>query len=325
MLNDITAGIRSELSEVKEYIREALKDQAQNEKLARLLSETMENPGKMIRPVVLLLAAGEYEKEQRDELIAAAAASEILHTSTLVLDDMLDSSPLRRGKKTIYAEYGSNVALYVGDYLLVRAYSYLLDKGYGYEASILMSVGQTACDGEMIQHENLHNASVRMEDYLAAISGKTACFFKGICTMASYITKKDEKTKAVLEEFGETLGMMFQIRDDLLDWQGRTEMTGKPANEDFLEGIYTMPAIYTFAAREYGVRLKAIAEKGDKTDEDVREAVKLVKESGGIAYTEDHLAGLRKKADVIISSLPSDSYTEALKKLAEYCAGKDTV
>lgn len=325
MLNEIEAILEQELYDVREYIREALKGQAENKKLERLLFESVENPGKMIRPVVLLLAAGEYDKEQRDELIAAAAASEILHTSTLVLDDMLDASPLRRGKKTVYAEYGGNVALYVGDYLLVRAYSYLLERGYAYEAKVLMSVGQTACDGEMIQHENLHNTSVRIEDYLAAIRGKTACFFKGICTMASHITKKDEKTKAVLEEFGETLGMMFQIRDDLLDWQGRTERTGKPANEDFIEGIYTLPAIYTFAAEEYGGRLKAIAEKGDKTDEDVREAAGLVMESGGIACTEDHLAGLRKKANDIILSLPSDRYTEALNMLAEYCAGKDTV
>lgn len=325
MLNEIEAWLKPELSDVREYIREALKGQAENKELERLLSETVENPGKMIRPVVLLLAAGEYEKARRDEIIASAAASEILHMSTLVLDDMLDRSSLRRGKKTIYAESGGNVALYVGDYLLVRAYSYLLEKGYVYEARVLMSVGQTACDGEMVQHENLHNTSVRIEDYLSAVKGKTACFFKGICKIACYISKKDEKTQALLEEFGENLGIMFQIRDDLLDWQGMTEMTGKPANEDFLEGIYTMPAIYTFSTKDYGERLKAIAEKENRSDEDILEALRLVEDSGGIADTEDYLAGLRKKTYDIISSLPSDRYIEALKKLVEYCSSKDTV
>ena len=319
-LKDIALLLGPELGDVREYIRKALNDHAENKTLEKILSESMEAPGKMVRPVVLFLAAGEYDKERRDELIASAAAAEIMHTATLILDDFIDRSDMRRGRKTVYAEYGDNVAVLAGDYLLIRAFSYLFEKGYTYEAGVIMSVCHKACDGEMFQHDNLRNTSVGIEDYLTAIRGKTALFFRGMCQMACHITDKDERTSALYEEFGETLGMMFQIRDDLLDWQGRTEDIGKPAHEDFSEGIYTMPAIYTFSTAGYGEKLKDIACKESLSDEDIKEAVRLVKDSGGIARTEEYIEGLRKKADDLISALPPDRYTEALKKMVEYCS-----
>ena len=323
MLEEMIRSLEPDLNCIKEHIREALDHESENSELDRLLHESMENTGKMIRPLLLLLVAGDDKEKHRDELMAVGAAIEMLHTSTLILDDMIDSSPLRRGKPTIHKEYGTEVALYVGDYLLVRTYSYLLEKGCCDEAGILMKVGQTACDGEMLQHGNTGDPAVSMEDYLKAINGKTARFFRAICTMACRITKKDEDLTRLYEDIGETLGMMFQIRDDYLDWTCESSLMGKPVNEDFLKGVYTMPAIYTFPVEVYGDELSRIALKEEKSSEDMKKAVDLVASSGGLLYTRAYLSDLGTKAAGLIASLPKNRYTDAIGLLAGYCALED--
>lgn len=325
MYKGIADYLESDINCAKEYLHAALKGQTKNQELEHILYDAVNNPGKMIRPLILFLTAGDYEEGLKDELMTTAAAVELLHISTLILDDMIDGSPLRRGEMTIQAEYGSDVALYAGDYLLVRAYSYLLEKGYTDQAGTLMKVGQTACDGEMCQHDNLNNLSVKMDDYLRAINGKTAFFFREICSMACRITKMDEKTSKLYEGIGETIGMMFQIRDDLLDWTGESRIIGKPANEDFLEGIYTMPAIYTFSREWYGDRLREIAKKDNLSPKDMIKAVRLVEDSGGIAYTKEYLINESKKALDMLSVLDHSRYTESLGMIIDYCTKQDWV
>ena len=320
MISKVAEWLQPDLGLVKEYMHSAVKGQAENELLERLISESVSNPGKMVRPLTLFLAAGEKGEKQKERLTFTAAALELLHISSLILDDMIDDSKLRRGRITIQAEHGRDVALYVGDYLLVRSYSCLMERGCHKEAEILMKVGQTACDGEMHQRANLHDTGVGIDNYMKAIRGKTAFFFKAICRMACLIAERDDEERERLEEFGEKLGIMFQIRDDLSDWTQDEEKLGKPSGEDFSEGIYTLPAIYTFSKDGYGESLRKIAGKEKLSAEDINEAKRLVTEAGGIEYTEKYLAGLAEETDDIISSLPEDRYTKALKKLVRLCS-----
>jgi heptaprenyl diphosphate synthase len=283
--------------------------------MKNLLRETLGNPGKMIRSALMLLTAGEYDQAQRPELISSAAALEMVHTSSLILDDMIDDSPLRRGRPTVQQVYGKPIALCSGDYLLVAAVSRLYDKGYLRSARELMEVIQIACDGEMIQHEHKGDVHVTRDAYYQCISRKTAALFRMACSMACSITDKEEVYRCNMEELGECIGLMFQIRDDLLDWTRQEEEIGKPINEDFTEGVYTLPAIYTFAQKEYGDRLRVFAEREALSQEEQAQVRSLVTQAGGVAYAREELCSLGQKAEALLHTLEDGTYTQALSDL----------
>ena len=322
MNNNKIDWLLPDISEIKRYIGSAVDRIKAHDQMKRIIKDVMGNPGKMIRPVMMLLAAGEYEEICRDELLSAAAAVEMIHSSSLILDDMIDDSPLRRGKPTVQHVFGKGIALCSGDYLMVAAISDLYDRGYPAAARELMEVIQIACDGEMIQNENVGNIHVRREDYEKAIGGKTAYFFRSVCGMACRITGKSESVKKNLEEFGEILGTVFQIKDDLLDWTREESEIGKPINEDFSEGIYTLPAIYTFSKEGYGEKLKEYAVKDSLTKKDLHEIRRIVREAGGIKYTEAYLRELCKRAEELIDTLPASDYPQKTADAMRYLIDK---
>ena len=322
MNNNTIAWLLPDISEIKRYIGSAVDRIKAHDQMKRIIKDVMGNPGKMIRPVMMLLAAGEYEEGCRDELLSAAAAVEMIHSSSLILDDMIDDSPLRRGKPTVQHVYGRGIALCSGDYLMVAAISDLYDRGYPAAARELMEVIQIACDGEMIQNENVGNIHVSREAYEKAIRGKTAYFFRAICGMACRITGKNESVKKNLEEFGEILGTIFQLKDDLLDWTREEDEIGKPINEDFSEGIYTLPAICTFSKEGYGERLREYVGNDSLTKKDLHEIRRIVREAGGIKDTEDYLRELCKRAGKLINTLPDDSYPQKTTDAMRYLIDK---
>ena len=237
MIQELTVQLAPALAEIRELTLCMVDSVPAHSGMKKLLKEVVENPGKMLRTTLMLLAAGDAASGHRDELFATAAALEMIHASSLILDDMIDDSPLRRDKPTVQKQYGKPTALCSGDYLLVTAFAWLMDQGWVSSARELMDA----------VHENLHCADVREEAYLAAIRGKTAYAFLAACRIGCRITGKTAFEKRTLEEFGELLGIMFQLRDDLLDWTAEESRLGKPVNEDFAEGVYTLPAIHVFS------------------------------------------------------------------------------
>lgn len=307
--------LEKEVTEIRGTILSEVEAMGAHEGMKRLLQETLEHPGKMIRSTLMLLTAGEYDQTRRQELICSAAAVEMIHTSSLILDDMIDDSPLRRGRPTVQLKYGKPIALCSGDYLLVATVSRLFDRGYLQSARELMEVIQVACDGEMVQHENKGNVHVTRDAYHQCISGKTAAFFRMACRMACRITGREGAYQSTMEDFGQCIGLMFQLRDDLLDWTRQEQDIGKPINEDFTEGIYTLPAIYTFAQRDYGDRLRAFAQRESLSREEQEQVRSLVSQAGGIDYARSHLRELSRKATELLDTLVDGPYTQALREL----------
>ena len=320
-IEDIIKGLEPDLEEIKKNLEAAVLDYTEDNDVRRMLLEAAGNTGKMIRPLFMLLAAGEYEREDRQELIASAVGLEMVHTSSLILDDMIDASPLRRGCPSIWAEYGMAPALYAGDYLLVSGFCYLQDKGYFKSAGELMRAGLGLCNGEILQYGNLHNTEVDIKTYIRAVKGKTALLFRTAGAMACRITEKDEESCRCMAEFGEILGIMFQIRDDLHDWTKETPEIGKPVNEDFKEGIYTLPALYTFGISRSGEELKKLALKDRLGADDLKSARDIVKEAGGIEYTENYLEELAEKAVGISDVLPDSVNKAGLTGLVRLVTG----
>ena len=278
---------REELSEVKMCIREAVLQSSAHESLKKILLDVTGNSGKMIRPMLVFLAAGDYSSEHKDKLLWGAASGELLHVSSLLLDDIIDEAETRRGKPSVQKQYGKAVAICAGTFLMVTSYSCLLERGYYDLAEDMVHLTQIVSDGEMLQDENCWNTNISEELYRKIIEGKTASVFSHCCRIAARITEKSVQTQKQLSEIGMKLGIMFQIRDDILDWTKDEKELGKPVGEDFCHGIFTLPVIKALQNPDTSDELRALISKKENIGkEDFEKAKKLVASSGGIEEAE---------------------------------------
>ena len=315
MINKIKESYLAELEAIKENMDQAFHLIEVNEELEGILGGISHNPGKMIRPLLMLLVAGDCKGNEKKELLATAASMEMIHNSSLVLDDMLDKAALRRGEPTVSAKFGDPVALCVGEYILAASYRYLQGLGYHESALEVVDITQRACNGEMVQNMNRGNVSVTIDAYLEAIRGKTAALFSVICESACRITHRDAKVKEKMGRLGEMIGIVFQLRDDLLDWTAAEDNIGKPVNKDFSEGIYTLPAIHAFKSPDIGGKLRTIAKKDRLQPGDLTEARKLIHESGGIEFTIKYIKEETNKARQLLEWLPDQANRQAMEEI----------
>lgn len=311
-LSQLAALFASDLAEVRTHMARALEPSIAHERFASILDESVGNTGKMLRPILMFLVAGSYDESCRDELLATAAAYELGHTASLILDDVIDGASLRRGSASVQSSYGVPVALCSSDYLLMAAQGYLLQEGYDRSAAEMARLVRVMCTGEVLQYEHLHDCTVSLGDYLAVAQRKTASLFESCCGLSALITGQPEDSVAAVRSFGETLGIMFQVRDDLKDWTEDESQAGKPVNEDFSEGIYTIPAIHAFADETVGDRLRELATLVHPTPAELGEARSLVEQAGGIAYARAYLARLAEQAADTLSALPEGPHRDAL-------------
>ena len=318
--NKLATWLEPDLADVRSHMLHALEPSIAEGLFASILSETVQGTGKMLRPILMLLIADDYDRQYRDELLATAAAYELGHTASLVLDDVIDGAPTRRGRPSVQHAYGKPVALCTSDYLLMTAQGYLLELGYVRSASEMARLVRIMCAGEMVQFEHVHDLAASTESYLRAIRKKTASLFESCCRLSAQITCRPESYVAAMAEFGDTLGIMFQIRDDLSDWTSDGAESGKPVNEDFAGGVYTLPAIYAFADEASGVRLRELASKPHPSENDLAEARRLVTEAGGIAYAQRYLHELSERALRMLEALPDGTCRTTLEAIVRMVA-----
>lgn len=265
--------------------------------LRGVLGSALAARGKMLRPALLLLCAGEAAAagEHGPALLRAAAAVELAHTASLIHDDITDDAPTRRGRPSVQSAYGKSAAVYAGDYVLISALRELAAHGDSRVAEALAACVQRMCDGELIQLSSRYDAGTDEAAYFAAAEGKTAALFELACRLGAELGGARAAEAAALSLYGRKLGLMFQIRDDLLDWTAAEAETGKRVNSDFFTGVYTLPAIHTFADARYGRRLRELA-SGPADAAAAAEARELVRLSGGIDAARARLAGLGAEA-----------------------------
>ena len=204
--------------------------------------ETIAAGGKRLRPLLLLLAAGDAaaEEEHAAGLVRAAAAVELVHSATLVHDDVLDVAPVRRGRPTVFAAAGRDAATQTGDLLFARAFSELVANGSERQVAVLSDAGSALARGELLQRADAWNAQVPVQRYLHRCDLKTARLFQAACELGALNAGADP---AVLAGFGRRIGLAFQLLDDVLDVTGPPERTGKPRGADLLDGTVTLPFI----------------------------------------------------------------------------------
>ena len=287
--------------------------------LSQVLMFIKQRSGKRMRPMLMLLIAKAFgcvsEVTQH-----AAIGLELLHTASLVHDDVVDESGERRGQASVNAFYDNKVAVLVGDYILSTALLHVSYTSSDRIVSGLAELGRTLSDGEILQLENISNQTISEEAYYEVIKRKTAALFEA-CTEIGALSvgaSKDDVEQARL--FGLHLGMAFQIRDDIFDYYESNDI-GKPTGNDMAEGKLTLPVIHAVLATDNGV-MKDLAlkvRKGEVTPEEVAQLVAFTKENGGIEYAEAKMREFKNKAIGFIEEKIQDAdIKQALNAYLDY-------
>ena len=278
--------------------------------LSQVLEHIKSRGGKRMRPMLILLIAKNYGGIS-SVTQHSAVGLELLHTASLVHDDVVDESKERRGQASVNAEYNNKVAVLVGDYVLSTALLNVALTNNTHIVQSLAELGRTLSNGEILQLSNIQNSEFSEEVYYEVIKMKTAALFEACCeigAMSANATEEDlEKAKA----FGRNLGIIFQIRDDIFDYYDSKEI-GKPTGNDMTEGKLTLPVLYALNSTDDN-EMKTIARKvksRDVSQEEISRLVAFTKANGGIEYAEQKMLELRSQC---LQFIDAESVTEEIR------------
>lgn len=290
--------------------------------LVRKIGEyIIKSGGKRLRPLLVLLSARASGYEDNHH-IPLATIIEFLHTATLLHDDVVDESNLRRGQDTANALWGNAPSVLVGDFLYSRAFQMMVGLEDFQLLHILANATNVIAEGEVMQLMNIHDADVSEEKYMEVIRCKTAMLFQASCETAAILSKVDLQTRKALADYGNYLGVAFQLVDDLLDYDGDSEAMGKNLGDDLAEGKPTLPLIYVLKhgsdAQKTLVR-EAIEQGGL---EKIEEIVAAVRSCGALKYTAEQARVYADKAIRCLQHLTDSKYREAMKDLARFAVAR---
>ncbi|MGV8982582.1 polyprenyl synthetase family protein [Clostridium sp.] len=306
--------ITEELEDITDIIVKNVK--SSEKEFDAAISPLVNAGGKMLRPAFLLLSAkfGEYDKDKMHNL---GAAIEMMHMATLVHDDVVDDSKLRRGVETIQHKYSKEYAVYIGDFLFCQCFIML--SGFDYSTENLRDISKAIskiCMGEIRQYNMRYLKNTGLKKYIKVISGKTAALFSISFYTGATESKCSEKTSKLLARVGYYIGMAFQIIDDLLDYSGDSNKLGKNAQSDLIEGYYTLPLIYAMAEDKEN-KISAILDNSSLNNEDIKEITILVSKFKGIEKAQNLANKYTKKAFDYIDKLPECESKEIIKHVTE--------
>lgn len=307
--------LREELIIFEREFKEAVKSQVPL--LDRIMRFMVNRKGKQLRPMFVLLSA-RLCGEINESTYRAASLVELLHTATLVHDDVVDESMERRGFFSTYALWKTKVSVLVGDYLLAKGLLLSLDHNDFRILQLLSQAVRLMSEGELLQIEKSRSLNLNETVYFEIIRNKTASLLASSCAAGAFSTSHDEATAEKLRLFGEKTGMAFQIKDDLFDYGN--ESVGKPTGNDIREKKLTLPLIYTLNSVDKSKRRELIylIKNHNKNPEKVRQVIDEVKNAGGIEYAQQKMNGFRDEALEILSSFRDDRIKQAMEELVRY-------
>jgi len=272
--------------------------------------------GKRLRPVLLLLMAGAlgYKDDNRYKL---AAVVEFIHTATLLHDDVVDDSGMRRGKATANAVFGNPASVLVGDFLYSRAFQMMVECGEMRVLDIVADATNVIAEGEVMQLMNMHDASLDQQGYLKVIRSKTAKLFEASTRLSAVVAKSSSKVEAACAAYGQALGTAFQVIDDVLDYDGDANTMGKNLGDDLREGKSTLPLIFAMqrGTPSQCLVIKNAIEQGDI--DALADIVEIVRSTGAMQATRQVASDEAQLALNALEILPTSDYKTALADIAE--------
>jgi len=281
--------------------------------------------GKRLRPL-LTVASARLAGARDDACLKLAAAVEFIHTATLLHDDVVDSSQLRRGKVAAHLIWGAPSSVLVGDFLFAKAFELMVEAGSMKALDILAKAAGVIAEGEVLQLTRAHDLNLSQDVYLQIIGAKTAELFAAAAEAGAVSAGAPEHQIQAMRDYAMNLGLAFQLADDALDYGGATEALGKNAGDDFREGKATLPLLLAIArtgAAETAFWERTIGRR-EQTDADFVRAIELIRGTGSLESTLDLAADFAAKAKTALSPMTSNSWRVALEDLADFAVSRRT-
>ena len=315
-VSEIKKTIKDEMSMFEQKFKQSL--QSKVPLLDRIMHYIIKRKGKQMRPMFVFLSCKLFG-EVNDKSYRAASLIELLHTATLVHDDVVDEANLRRGFFSVNALWKNKIAVLVGDFLLSKGLLLSVENEDFDLLKIVSSAVKDMSEGELLQIEKARKLDIEESVYFEIIKKKTAVLISSCCACGASSMNQSEETINKLHLFGEKVGIAFQIKDDLFDYT-QSSLIGKPTGIDIREQKMTLPLIYTLNTVDKKTKnyIINIVKNNHKDDKKVAELVNLVKEKGGLDYATNIMKSYQEESLKILSEFPENEARESLKLLVEY-------
>jgi len=320
-LGNIKKPVREEMAQFEAYFGKTM--QSRIPLLKIILNYIFRRKGKQMRPLLVFLSA-KLNGTIGEPTFVAATFIELLHTASLVHDDVVDDASERRGALSINALWNSKIAVLVGDYMLSKGLLISIEKNRVDMLEIVSEAVKSMTEGELLQLQKARKLNISEDDYFRVISNKTAALIGACTACGARSVTSDPDIIQLMKDFGETLGIAFQIRDDLLDYDGNG-LTGKASGNDIKEKKITLPLIHSLEKASLTRKkqiLKVIGNK-KKTRSDVAEVVRFVAENGGMDYAALKMNQYRDKALAILDTYPESDVKNSLREFVYYTVSRE--
>ena len=294
-----------------------------NEMMNSVVESYLQVKGKQIRPILVILSAKMFG-EVNDKVLHAGAALEMLHNASLIHDDVVDETELRRGLPTINSQWGNQIAVLVGDFFVSNALAAGIRTGHIEIISAISDLGKELSLGEVDQICNARDHVLSEEKYFDMIGKKTASLFLNCIRMGAEAVDAPAEAYAPLVEYARLLGLCFQIKDDVFDYFDSKQI-GKPTGNDLREGKVTLPLLYALrvAPAEESGRMRALLEGGTPDEAAIATLLEFAKRHGGIDYAFARMRELQQQADEIILKYPESPWRQSLRDIFDYIISRD--
>jgi len=325
-LQNILSPISSDMNALNEVIRESLRSEVAL--INQISSYIVEAGGKRIRPALLLLTAQSIANgKELNHQLGMATVVEFIHTATLLHDDVVDESKLRRGRATANAAFGNAASVLVGDFLYSRAFQMMVAPNQLKIMEILAEATNTIAEGEVLQLMNMHDSDVNETRYMQVIHFKTGKLFEASCALGALLAKASEEQYQAAQAYGRHIGTAFQLVDDILDYTASAEQMGKNAGDDLREGKPTLPLIYLLdqgTLEQKKLVKNAIDQAHELPDDLFMQVYKAIIDSKAIAYTEAAAEREAQLAKNALACFPKNAATQSLIDLCDYSLKRST-
>lgn len=322
-LETIKGPIKKELVQFESHFKESMKSQVAL--LDRIMYYIIQRKGKQIRPMFVFLSAKMFGDNIDDKTFTAASLIEILHTASLVHDDVVDDAHLRRGFFSVSALWKNKVAVLVGDHLLVRGLTLALEKDQIFALKAITKAFNEITEGELLQIEKARKLDIKEDIYYNIIRKKTASLMAAACSAGAHSTTGDLEISEKMWTFGEKVGIAYQIRDDLFDY-GEGGSIGKPKGIDIKERKMTLPLIYVLnnADRKTKRFIINTVKNHNKNNKKVSEVIKIVKDNGGLEYATEAMLKYKNEALTLLDEFPGSPARTSLLDLVNFAIDRKT-
>lgn len=317
---DIFNPINKDLAMVEEQLIESIDTELPL--LDEAATHLVKAGGKRLRPAFVLLAAKLFSNSV-EHVLPMAVALEMVHMASLVHDDVIDNSVLRRGQPTVKSEWGNRISLYTGNYVLAKSLCLVATYQRSDILEVLANASMRICEGEIKQMQSCYNVDQGFKDYLRRIEKKTALLISVSCQLGAMISKSNDTEVLALKKYGYYLGMAFQITDDILDFVADEKTLGKPVGSDIRQGVITLPAIYALKYGAHRQQLGKLLSSPELCFNQAEEIVSLITDSDGIDYAYQVSCTFAEKARQQLDCLPDVQAKDALYDIAAFISGRE--